>query len=51
MAESFNHMKAYLFRKLQDQNAFWYYSSPDPEDLSDPDLIEKVILHLDKSDI
>lgn len=51
MAESFNHIKSDLFRKLQDQNAFWSYSSPEPHDLSDQDLIEKVIVHLDKSDI
>lgn len=51
MAESFNHIKSDLFRKLQDQNAFWSYSSPELHDLPDQDLIEKVIVHLDKSDI
>lgn len=51
MAVSFSHIKSDLFRKLQDQNAFWSYSNPEPDDLSNPDLIENVIVHLDKSDI
>ncbi|MEX2428896.1 MAG: hypothetical protein WD577_11680, partial [Bacteroidales bacterium] len=51
MADSFNHIKSELFRKLQDQNAFWSYSNPEPVDLSNSDLIEKVIVHLDKREI
>jgi hypothetical protein len=51
MADSYNHIKSDLFRKLQDQNAFWSCSKPEPADLSDSDLIENVIVHLDKREI
>jgi hypothetical protein len=51
MADSFNHIKSDLVRKLQDQNAFWSYSNPEPADLSNSDLIENVIVHLDKGEI
>lgn len=51
MADSYNHIKLDLFRKLQDQNAFWSYSIPESAEISDSDLIENVIVHLDKSDI
>lgn len=51
MKESVDHIKTDLFRKLKDQRAFCSFADPEPGDLSDPDLIEHVIVHLDKGDI
>ena len=51
MNESFNHIKSELFRKLQDNKAFWSFTNFELSDISDSDLIENVIIHLDKSEI
>lgn len=51
--KSFNKKKAFLFRRLQKENAFWSYdpASVSLKDMDDDMLIEKVMLHLDIDDI
>lgn len=51
MQVSNQNIKSHLFRELKNEKAFWSYSSPLESQMSDEDLIEKVIIHLEKNDI
>lgn len=43
--------RAYLFRKLKEENCFWSYDVSKMVDISDEALIEHVLLYLDIDDI
>ena len=44
-------VKSSLFAKLKSANAFWSYSQVKEGDVSDEDLVEKTLIHLDMDDI
>jgi hypothetical protein len=44
-------VRAYLFRKLKEENCFWSYDVSKMVDISDEALIEHVLLYLDIDDI
>ena len=46
-----NHLQQYYFKKLKEAHAFWSYDKLKINNLSDEDLIENVLIHLDMDDI
>lgn len=52
VAEAMNKdVRAYLLRKLKDENCFWSYDVSKMDAISDDSLIEYVMLYLDIDDI